>query len=384
MLYANAVRLLLEHGANVNAGVTAAESLGHTSLAFACRMGHIDTVNLLLERGADPNLESTGSMTALLEAIRSKRPFVVELLLKMPTVRLTAMPSGEDGTINLLVSLFQLQSLRILRLALDRNDIDVKEADHNDRTAIWWLLHASRYQYDTDYSLHALQLIIQHPNCDIHAVDRGGRTCVMQFLDVRILDHRLLSLLLDHGVDVNCMDVNSESAISLAVTTRYSFKVTSLLIRHGADLAVKNRQGQGLLHQLVAVAQVVQDLQYLDLILEHMPALIDSQDDRGRTPLHLALVFGQTDMAKELLIRAADIDRLDSWGRAPFDIACQYGHISILPQLKSVGIYQIEDLGEHARKDVDIQYSGGDLLEIHLDKLPGWSLAYIGEFSQLM
>jgi ankyrin repeat protein len=50
-----AVRILLEHGANVNARET--ES-GDTPLYMAAAMGRDQVAALLLEKGADPNLGS--------------------------------------------------------------------------------------------------------------------------------------------------------------------------------------------------------------------------------------------------------------------------------------------------------------------------------------
>lgn len=121
-------------------------------------------------------------------------------------------------------------------------------------------------------------------------------------------------MLLENGADVNRVDDDGESAISHAVTIRYSIDVTSLLIRHGADLSIKNRWGESLTHRLVADIHDTQDLEYLDLVLERMPTLINAQDDRGRTPLHLALVYGKTQLAQELLARAADVNLLDNFG----------------------------------------------------------------------
>jgi ankyrin repeat protein len=426
-------------------------STGCAPLVYACRMGHIDTLELLLRRGADPNLVSAGGYTALNEAVISKCIPAVELLLRSPSLKLR--PSL------LLVSLLQLQSLEILRLALNRHDLDINEKDHNGRTVIWWLLRATHDEYDTEFQLDAMQLIVQHPDCDINAVDLGGRTYIMRLLDVRIQETKLLGLLLENRADVNYMDEDGETAMFHAVTTRYSLEITSLLIRHGADLARKNRWGQGLSHRLVADIEDLQDLQYLDLLLKHMPALIDTQDDRGRTSLHLALVFGKIEIAKELLSRAANVRLLDNSGRAPFDVACQYGRTTTLSRLVPVGIYKpktnpkAEQSGiasqtprsvplrshplpsrdrysgypeplsrmlsyerpEHrvewlpdppvylhsqptelvppvtSGREADIQWyahtastaaaaHGQVLLELHLDKLPGWSLGYLGKF----
>ncbi|KAI4757844.1 hypothetical protein E4T52_10092 [Aureobasidium sp. EXF-3400] len=353
--HADIVRLLLEHGANPNsesAGrlVDLGDAHGRTSLAYACRMGHVDTVKLLLDHGADPVLDYGAQFndthdvgfTVLHEAIKSRQLPVVEALLRSPVVKLTPIILGESETVSFLMSLLQLGSLDILTLALARDDLDVNEKDHNGRTAVWWLLSSSRDKYDPEFQVDAMRLIVQHPKCDINAVDLGGRTYVMRLLDVRILNVKLLSLLLENGADVNHVDEDGETAIFHAVTIRYSLEITSLLILHGADLTIKNRWGQSLTHRLVADMEDSQDLQYLDLLLERKPELIGTQDERGRTPLHLALVFGKTDIAKELLARAADDKVLDKFGRAPFDVACQYGRTALLPQLAPVGLYLVE------------------------------------------
>jgi ankyrin repeat protein len=355
------VQLLLDGGADVNADYSRERLIstsetehtdiiirGRTPLSYACQMGHVDIVELLLGAGADPMLGEWAKVsdtqalgvTALHRAIESRNLSVVEILLRFPGVRLTPTTSNEHGIVSVLTSLFQLRSLAIVRLAFAREDLNINEKDHNGRTAIWWLLRAD--EEDPEFQLGAMQLVMQHPKCHINAADLGGRTYIMRFIDIRIPNIKLLSLLLENGAEVNAMDYDGETAIFHAVTARYSLEITSLLIRHGADLATRNVWGQGLSHRLVADVEDLEDLQYLDLLLEHMPALIDAQDDRGRTPLHLALVFGKTEMARELLARAANLSVLDKFGRAPFDVACQYGRTAILPRLAPVGIYKLD------------------------------------------
>ena len=45
------IQLLLDRGANPNAF----DMLGHTPLILSARKGHLEVVKLLLDRGADPN-----------------------------------------------------------------------------------------------------------------------------------------------------------------------------------------------------------------------------------------------------------------------------------------------------------------------------------------
>ncbi|CAD0110851.1 unnamed protein product [Aureobasidium uvarum] len=322
---------------------------GRTPLAYACEMGHVDTVDFLLCSDADA-VEYFGAQftatheakfTALQEAIKSRRLPIVETLLGSSVLKLTPRTLEGDGAISILLSLLQLESIDILRVAIARGDLRFGRCDHDGRSPLWWLLSKSYADRCPKFQLSATQLLLQQPDCDINAVDLGGRTYVMRFLSARIFSPELLRLLLDSGADVNRTDEKGESAIFHAMTLRYSLQMTSILVEYGADLDVKDQYGQGLLHRIVKGMDNIHDLRYLDFLIEHAPTLINSQDDRGRTPLHLALVLGKTNLAKELLKRAANVKTLDKFGRAPFDVACQYGRTAILALLAPVDVLKI-------------------------------------------
>ena len=70
-------RLLLDHGANVNAK----NGFGNTALILASSSGRADTVRLLLSRGADVNAVSNRGNTALRAARREGHADIVAILL---------------------------------------------------------------------------------------------------------------------------------------------------------------------------------------------------------------------------------------------------------------------------------------------------------------
>ena len=73
------VRLELEMGANVN---FASGPEGHTPLIWAVKSGHFDTVKLLLEYGADPQIPSGSGVTPLMFAVANGHLEIMELLLE--------------------------------------------------------------------------------------------------------------------------------------------------------------------------------------------------------------------------------------------------------------------------------------------------------------
>ena len=72
------VRILLDHGANVNAR----EEEGETPLMYAAVQDKTDVMQLLLDRGADINAASINGETALMRAVGVKRYDASDLLLQ--------------------------------------------------------------------------------------------------------------------------------------------------------------------------------------------------------------------------------------------------------------------------------------------------------------
>lgn len=406
---------------------------GRTPLSYACKMNQDQTVEVLLTLGANPNLQYDGGPTVLHEAVRLEYPLVVGSLLCSPSLSLTSLTTQDSEQVPVLLSLIRLQSIDLLKLALARHDIDINEEDHVGQTALWYLLSNSYHDQASAFQESALKLIAEDARCNINAVAIGGRNYIMRVLRSRISSLELLDVLLDRGADLNHKDEHGESAIFYAITLRYDMKVAAKLIKEGADLTVRNYRGQGLLHRLVSDLGDSQGHPYLDLLIDSMPALVNFQDERGRTPLHVALFLGKTHLAKVLLARDSDVSILDNYGRSAFDVACQYGRLSLLERLmpplaarhhrvsfnnngersRSLPYRDMEENGEArvvmpmastgttvagrsedptstVRSSEDtrtiqttVTESSHWLLEKNLGKVPGWSLCILGNSSVL-
>jgi len=75
--YKDIVKLLLNKGANPNIQ----DRVGNTALMFAVNKGYKDIVKLLLNKGADPNLQTEYGNTALIWATKRTNKDIVKLLL---------------------------------------------------------------------------------------------------------------------------------------------------------------------------------------------------------------------------------------------------------------------------------------------------------------
>ena len=96
--HVNMVKLLLAHGADVNAQ----DSGGNTALTDALTFGETENVRLLLAHGADIHLTSSDNGTALMAAAISCHPALVQLLLDKG---MDVNAKMKDGTTALMMAL---------------------------------------------------------------------------------------------------------------------------------------------------------------------------------------------------------------------------------------------------------------------------------------
>src|SRR5262249_14135843 len=126
------MRVLLAAGARVNARAVA----GETALIFAARFRDVDAINLLLDNGADPNLVARTGVSRLLEAMRSGAGEKEHLEMMQPLLARGADPNARGEGLGTPLSLaVQLRSVAMVKLLLERG-ADPNLPDHTDTTPL--------------------------------------------------------------------------------------------------------------------------------------------------------------------------------------------------------------------------------------------------------
>lgn len=166
------------------------------------------------------------------------------------------------------------------------------------------------------YLAEACDMDIEATNRDykrpLHeAASMGHRDCVLY--------------LLGRGAAVDCLKKADWTPLMMACT-RKNLEVIQVLVEHGANPLLKNKDGWNSFH----IASREGDPSILQYLLTVCPAAWKTESKIGRTPLHTAAMHGCLDAVKVLLQSCQyEPDCRDKCGLTPFMDAIQCGHINI-------------------------------------------------------
>ncbi|KAJ7059432.1 hypothetical protein C8F01DRAFT_1370371 [Mycena amicta] len=317
------VRLLLEHGADVNM------QGGHygNALQAASHSGHLDVVRLLLEHGADVNMQGGHYGNALQAASHSGHLDVVRLLLEHGAD--VNAQGGHYGNAlrrhygNALQAASAGGHLDVVRLLLEHG------ADVNAQGGLYGnALQAA----SAGGHLDVVRLLLEH-GADVNMQGGHYGNALQAASAGGHLD--LVRLLLEHGADVNMQGGDYGNALQAALA-RGHLDLVRLLLEHGADV---NAQG-GLDGNALQAASEAGHLEIVRLMLEH-GADVNAQapgafcDDINA--LQAASAGGHLDVVRLLLEHSADVNMQGGLHGNALQAASARGHLDIVRLLLEHG-----------------------------------------------
>ncbi len=173
---------------------------------------------------------------------------------------------------------------------------------------MFWLLKSKKNKlfdalYTKDCSL-SLKILKRHKNL-INAIDDDENTTLALASEAGCLD--VVKFLFEHGIkSVNFKRKDGVSALELAVKGNY-FKIVNILLEYGADVNVKDINGESIFHWV----NYKSNLQIAKALLDY-GANINAKDNNNMTPLHWAAKCKNEEFVKFLLYNNADTGIRDS------------------------------------------------------------------------
>lgn len=175
---------------------------------------------------------------------------------------------------------------------------------------------------------------------------------------------RVVQALIDHGANVNALDVNNKTPAHIAIENQHDDIINILLCHPGIDLKLRDKSG----FTPFATALAIRNHKAAQRILEKLPNAAEIMDQRGRnflhvaiikddlesvlfllaiqvdvnsrvhdayqsTPLHLAAASKNEMIIRNLILAGARVNERDSVQKMPLHIAIERGNISAVSAL---------------------------------------------------
>ena len=329
----DAVKILVSHGASVD---TIENWRGQTPLMWAAAEGHGAAMRVLIEAGADVNARSSivvwerqrteeprdkwlppGGLTPLLFAARDGRVESVKILLEAG-----ADPNVVDPDRHTSMILALMNGHVDVARALIQHGIDVNMEDKVGQTALYAAvdLHtvpasnrpAPRETDDAATSMEIIRMLL----------DNGAR------VDVPLRAALPYRTKLDRGGD-GVLGAGTTPLIRAAKSA--DVPVIKMLLERGADAKVATRNGVSAILMAANVATREEDMTGRNKtpkeIIESIKLLqaaggdVRASDTQGRTAMHGAALWGLTDVVKFLHESGVDVNARDKRGLTPLDHA---------------------------------------------------------------
>ena len=288
------------------------------ALHIASRNGDTQTVQLLVDCGADVNVLNEDGQTPLHTAAGGWEdcPELCSVLLKH-NAKIDAVDKGGNQPLHLACSRLHSETCSLLvshganRTSLNKQqkqpvelanesvmmNFKVEKSNH--------ALHIASRNGDTQ----TVQLLVDC-GADVNALNKDGQTPLHTAAGGWEDCPELCSVLLKHNAKIDAVDEDGNQPLHLAWKRGHT-RTSRLLLSNGADVNALDKDGLTLLH---TVAGGWQDCPELCSILLKHNAKIDVVDKDGNQPLHLAWKRGHTKTSRLLLSNGADVNALDKDG----------------------------------------------------------------------
>jgi ankyrin repeat protein len=269
---------------------------GVTPLMYAAALGSLDTVRLLLDKGAEVNAKSAAGATALMWAAAD--PAKVKLLVERGA---DVKVVSESGRTALLLAAMSDQSAETVRLLLERG-ADAKALDREQTST----LVAAAYGNDTDSLRQLLKA-----GAPVNQANIGGTTPLMNAASNGNDD--AVKLLLAAGANVNAQSGPPGQQVKNGTIDLGRFTPLILASAYGPAHLVKTLLDAG--------------------------ANVNAREARGMTPLMYAAAtdHGDIEIARMLVARGADLNVKSSAGETALDWANKMGQTPLTALLRKAG-----------------------------------------------
>ncbi|KAL4926755.1 ankyrin repeat domain-containing protein [Aspergillus undulatus] len=276
---------------------------GYTALHLSAIWGYEKIAQILLDNGANANVQTSDGDVPLRPAVLLGRESVIPLLLQKGA---DINARDKDGNTPLVIACDMKNTKMVQLLVAHGASVDTVFID----------LTLFRVAGETDAEEIAVTLIEHGAQIDVR--DSLGWTPLMS------ASHNgnvgVMRKLLSHGADPNAHDDNHNTPLLFALSGDFEAITVPVLLEHGAD--VNQPDDEGLTAIMWAI--IAKSIAILPVLIEH-GADINHRDRRGRTPLMVAVQHNNAEAVEMLLRYDVGVQTTTRSRRAARETAAELG-----------------------------------------------------------
>ena len=291
--------------------------LHHLLLFSTVDSGSVETVEVLLHYGVDPNAMVTNeSITVLLKACFERKTDMVQALINGGAY--ADMPAGEEGVTPLIVAC-ENDFIELVDILVTKGGVN-RKLKSNGYTALHKVASVGNPQ--------AAELLISS-GAEVDIQSHDGFTPL--HVAASAGNQEVIEVLLRHNANLNIQDGALTTPIMRAVQDRHP-EVARRLVEAAANLELRAVNGIHLLH----FAAFVGDVHTIEVASEKK-ICFNVQDDNGATPLHLAAEAGSPKVVETLISGGASVNIVDNEDHSPLHSAVNNDHVEVAELLMKNG-----------------------------------------------
>uniref|UniRef100_A0A6C0ED74 Uncharacterized protein n=1 Tax=viral metagenome TaxID=1070528 RepID=A0A6C0ED74_9ZZZZ len=307
-------QLLLDLGSNIN--IKGQD--GVTALMLSVSNNFAPFVKLLLENGADINEKDDSGRTALFFAVQKKYIEILNILLNDRNIKID---EKDNNGLDALMYASAFGNKEALIILLNKDAYIKLKKDDFGRTA---LFYAIKYN-----NLEIVKILVKN-GAETTIIDNNGDSYLA--LACHNGNTEIVKILLENGASsvINEADIGGLTPL-LYATKRKHFDIIKLLVEHGADVNIQNKEGFTPLINSI----LYEDKKSVELLLKSGANV--EQKKGFLTPLNIACIYGNMEIIELLLKNGADINTKNQYGVTPLIMSIGKKFINVVKLLIEKG-----------------------------------------------